>query len=118
MSETSEHLSAEQIAAVVAARTPTVHRATVFRTLERLVSAGLVAHVHLPHGATTYHLRRPAERMHIHLSCRACGEVLDAEPDLLDDVVTALRDRYGFELQPAHSALSGRCASCSAGESP
>jgi Fur family ferric uptake transcriptional regulator len=112
VSETADHLSGEEIAHSVALREPAVHRATVFRTLERLVSAGIVAHVHLPHGATTYHLRRPAERMHLHLSCRTCGRVLDADAGLLDDVVDQLHEQYGFDLQPTHSALSGRCSSC------
>lgn len=109
---TSEHLSADQIAVAVADRSPDVHRATVFRTLERLVSLGVVAHVHLPHGATTYHLREPQERMHLHLLCRGCGEVFDADADLLDEVRDRLAAASGFALQPDHTALSGRCARC------
>lgn len=110
--ETTDHLSADEIAVAVAERAPDVHRATVFRTLERLVSLGVVAHVHLPHGATTYHLRAPDERMHLHLLCRGCHQVFDADPGLLDEVVDRLRDSAGFELDPDHTALSGRCERC------
>lgn len=109
---TSEHLSADEIAVAVADRAPDVHRATVFRTLERLVSLGVVAHVHLPHGATTYHLREPQERMHLHLLCRSCGEVFDVDADLLDEVRARVAAVAGFELEPDHTALSGRCARC------
>lgn len=112
ISSTPHHLSADEIGVAVSEQAPDVHRATVFRTLERLVALGLVAHVHLPHGATTYHLSIPAERMHLHLSCRSCGGVFDIDAELLDDVVADLRDQRGFELEPAHSALSGRCPAC------
>jgi Fur family ferric uptake transcriptional regulator len=110
--ETSDHLSADEIAVAVADRASDVHRATVFRTLERLVSLGIVAHVHLPHGATTYHLREPHERMHLHLLCRSCGEVFDVEAGLLDDVKARVVASSGFELEPDHTALSGHCADC------
>ena len=112
LSETSDHLSADQIAVAVAEHAPDVHRSTVFRTLERLVSLDLVTHVHLPHGATTYHLRVPAQRMHLHLLCRSCNDVFDVEADVMDGVVDGVSARLGFELEPAHTALSGRCAAC------
>lgn len=108
---TSAHLSADDIAAAVAEEHPDVHRATVFRTLERLTSLGLVAHVHLPHGATTYHLREPEERSHLHLLCLGCQEVFDADAGLLDEVAERLR-KVAFELEPGHIALSGWCGSC------
>lgn len=109
---TDEHLSADEIAVAVAERAPAVHRATVYRTLDRLVSLGLVAHVHLPHGATTYHVRGSDDGMHLHLSCRGCGAVLDADPGLLDDVAARLVLATGFVLDPGHGALSGWCSDC------
>jgi Fur family ferric uptake transcriptional regulator len=111
---TDDHLSAEQIATLVAAREPDVHRATIFRTLDRLVSLGVLAHVHVPHAPTTYHLRRDDERMHIHVVCRECGGVFDADPALLDTAADELAETSGFVLEAEHTALSGRCASCAA----
>lgn len=112
---TSAHLSADEIAVAVARREPDVHRATVFRTLERLVSLGVVTHVHLPHGAATYHLQEADERMHLHLHCRSCGAVIDADPGLLDGVTARLSETSGFVLDPDHTALSGRCRACGEG---
>lgn len=114
VASTDAHLSADEIVSRVADLAPEVHRATVFRTLERLVELGLVAHVHLPHGATTFHLREPGERMHLHVLCRACGEVFDTDPTLLDGVAASLSESLGFELAADHAALSGVCATCAA----
>lgn len=109
---TDEHLSAEEIASRVASSAPEVHRATVFRTLERLADRGMLTHVHVPHAPTTYHLRRPDGRMHLHVVCRVCGSVLDVDADLLDSAAARLADAHGFRLDSAHAALSGTCSEC------
>jgi Fur family transcriptional regulator, ferric uptake regulator len=114
LGSTSDHLSADEIAVAVSERAPDVHRATVFRTLERLVSLGVVTHVHLPHGAATYHVGGSGDRMHLHLSCRGCGGVFDTEAGLLDDVAARVAGTLGFVLDPDHTALSGWCSSCAA----
>ncbi len=105
-----DHLSADDIADRLDGTEPTPHRATVYRTLESLVNAGIVAHVHLPHGAATYHLADTV-RAHLHLLCRSCGAISDAAPDLLDDVRARL-ELDGFRLDPDHVALTGWCDAC------
>jgi Fur family ferric uptake transcriptional regulator len=109
---TDAHLSAEQICHAVGERVPDVHRATVFRVLERMVELGVIAHVHLPHGATTYHLRQHDDPMHLHVRCRSCERVFDVGPEVLDEVARELRDSIGFRLDADHVALSGRCRDC------
>lgn len=54
--EADEHLSAETIGERVAALEPSVHRATVYRTLASLTTAGVLTHVHLGGTGTVYHL--------------------------------------------------------------
>ena len=62
----SDHLSADDLYERIGDRAPGIHRATIYRTIEALVRAGVVAHVHLPHGAATYHLIAPGARAHLH----------------------------------------------------
>lgn len=107
----TEHVSADMLVALVAEHDPGVHRASVYRTLEALSDLGVVQHVHVGHGATTYHLVRPDER-HLHAHCRICGSVRDLPPDLLDGVAAQLARRYGFVLDAGHVALSGTCRQC------
>lgn len=110
---TDDHLNADEIAERMEALAPDVHRATVYRTIDSLVSSGILTHVHLPHGAATYHLSGIDHHDdHLHLACRSCGAVVDAPHDLLDPVVTAARDELGFELDPHHVALTGLCRDC------
>ncbi|GAA5019412.1 transcriptional repressor [Terrabacter aeriphilus] len=117
-----EHLDAEQIGARVALLEPSVHRATVYRTLAALVDAGVLAHVHLGGSATVYHLTDAApagdaaphhhDPDHAHVQCHVCGRVLDVAPELFDEVAARLRAELGFELDTGHAALLGRCADC------
>jgi Fe2+ or Zn2+ uptake regulation protein len=108
------HLGAEAVLVRVAELDPSVHRASVYRTLEALSHLGVVQHVHVGHGGTAYHLVR-GERTHLHAQCRLCGTVLDLSPDLLDDVAASLARRHGFRLDATHVALSGVCSSCARG---
>lgn len=105
------HLGAEEILGRAAALDPSVHRATVYRTLDALADLGVVQHVHVRRTGTAYHLTR-GEREHLHAECRGCGAVQDLPADLLDDVVAAVARRDGFTVEPAHVALSGLCTAC------
>jgi Fur family ferric uptake transcriptional regulator len=110
---TGDHMSADDLLGRLDASHPEVHRATVYRTLDSLTKAGVLRHVHLDRGVTAYHLpdnmQRPA---HLHAQCSSCGAVVDLPPDILGDAVRRVRKASGFELDPSHVALSGRCADC------
>jgi Fur family ferric uptake transcriptional regulator len=103
------HVTAEEIATRVAETHPEVHRATVYRTLDRLQEVGVITHVHLGHGASTFHLN---DRPHHHAVCSSCGAVVEVPLTALDELSASLRNEYGFVLTPQHFALSGLCATC------
>ena len=112
LAEDAGHLSADQVVSAVAGFDPGVHRASVYRALEALSQLGVVQHVHLGHGTTTYALA--AGRPHLHGHCQRCGTLVDLPGDLLDDVGARLAAESGFALDPAHVALSGVCRNCAA----
>ena len=109
------HVTADDIVARVAERDggdADAHRATVYRTLDRLQELGVVSHVHLGHGPSTFHLDHIDARPHHHAVCSSCGAVVEVPIDALDALADRLRSDHGFELSSQHFALSGRCASC------
>jgi len=101
------HATPEQLSDTV----PGVDVTTVYRTLELLEELGLVRHAHLGHGAPSF---RPAEDDHVHIVCHSCGAVVDAAPDLVDDLAARLRREDGFELDRAHFTVFGTCRACAA----
>jgi Fur family transcriptional regulator, ferric uptake regulator len=102
------HLTADDVASRVQARNPDIHRSTIYRTLDSLEEMGLLWHVHLGHGPSTYHL---ADRAHHHAVCRVCGAVIELAPGTLDPIARRLRTAHDFALEE-HFALVGRCAAC------
>jgi Fur family transcriptional regulator, ferric uptake regulator len=105
------HLGAEDVVAAVADVDPTVHRASVYRTLDALCDLGVVQHVHIGHGATAYHLVQEGD-VHVHAQCSSCGAMVDLPVDVLDGAAERMARESGFLLDPTHVALSGTCAAC------
>jgi Fur family transcriptional regulator, ferric uptake regulator len=83
---------------------------TIYRNLESLASAGVVRHSHLDHGAPSYHLAEHGD--HLHLVCRGCGTVLEADPALAADLAAGLRALHGFAADVTHMAIHGHCERC------
>lgn len=110
--ERQGHATPEELGAALAADgEATLPASTVYRNLESLAEAGLVNHSHVHHGAPTYHL--PQHGDHLHLVCRQCGAVIEADPELARDVGRNLHRAHGFDADVTHMAIHGRCRSCS-----
>ncbi|WP_246530934.1 Fur family transcriptional regulator [Streptomyces bathyalis] len=107
-----EHSTPDDILAEVRRTAGSVNISTVYRTLELLEELGLVSHAHLGHGAPTYHL---ADRHHhMHLVCRDCTEVIEADLSVAEPFAEQLLATFGFDTDMKHFAIFGRCAKCSA----
>jgi len=104
-----QHRTAEDLADDVRAAHPSVHRATIYRSLDALTAMGLIEHTHLGHGPAVYHL---AEEAHHHLVCESCGAVIEVPAELFDDLSDTIRANYGFEVTSRHFAVSGLCRGC------
>lgn len=110
------HLSADEVLDRVAALDLSIHRATVYRALEKLRRDGLVQHVHLDRGVAAFHVADPARLGgHLHAQCTECGRVVDLPAAALGRTAARVRSATGFQLDLSHVALSGRCADCAAG---
>jgi Fe2+ or Zn2+ uptake regulation protein len=103
------HLSAEDITAQVQAEHPDVAASTIYRTLTALEELGVIEHVHLGHGPSTYHL---VSNPHQHLVCQDCGSVIEVPDEVFDALSDRLQERYGFQLHLRHFALLGSCEAC------
>jgi Fur family transcriptional regulator, ferric uptake regulator len=106
---TSDHLTAEDLAARVQRRFPSVDVSTVYRTLDVLEGLEIVDHIHLAHGPAVFHL---AEDDHHHLVCERCGRVEELPAERLRSFARMLRDDFGFHVQRRHFAIVGVCSAC------
>ena len=109
--ESSEnHISAEDIYALVVAKYPNVNVSTVYRTLELLEQLGLVTKTEMGVGRIMYH---PLEKgHHHHLVCRECGNVIDMDESALNPLKETLLRDYQFIADLRHLGILGLCANC------
>jgi Fur family ferric uptake transcriptional regulator len=103
------HLTAEEIFEQVQTRTKAVNIATIYRTLDLLVEQGIASRTDLG-GQVVY---SPAGHgPHIHLVCRHCSYVIDADAKVLAALDEQLQRDYGFTADLRHISLFGTCAEC------
>ena len=105
------HMSAEEIVAEVKRLHPDVAESTIYRNLATLENLGVVEHVHLGHGPSTYHL---TEDEHQHLLCERCGLVIEVPGETFARLAEQLAGTYGFEIHLRHFAIMGLCRRCRA----
>ena len=91
---------------------PRLGRATVFRSVEKLVVMGLLNRVEFADG--THHYRVCGDNHHHHLTCTQCHRVVDVDICLPVDQVAAIGDQTNFEIEGHSLTFFGRCASCRA----
>jgi Fur family ferric uptake transcriptional regulator len=104
------HMTAEGIFAEVRTRTQAVNLATVYRTLDMLVDQGLATRVDLGEGKICY--AAAGHGPHIHLVCRACGYIIDADPQLLTAIEDQLQSEHNFTPDLNHISIFGLCSDC------
>lgn len=110
------HLSAEQIYEQVQQHTKALNLATIYRTLDTLVEEGLACKNDLGGGTIVYttHHHGP----HIHLVCRHCGQVIEADYALIEPLDDQFREQFGFSADLQHLSIFGLCAPCQEGADP
>lgn len=108
-----EHLSSQEIYELVKKKYPDVGVATIYRTLPVLEELGYVYAVDLEDGRTRYELHREGQaHKHHHLFCESCGEIIEAEDDLLDEIEKKIYNKYGFAVKDHKVKFFGICSKC------
>jgi Fe2+ or Zn2+ uptake regulation protein len=108
--ESGEHFTAEKVWERVRGTLPGLELSTVYRSLEALRAAGLVADSRLPEGPRVFEAW-PA--LHPHLVCESCGSISHPEPEVGRQLLEAMNTRSGgFEVHELHVAARGICAGC------
>jgi Fur family ferric uptake transcriptional regulator len=104
------HINAEEVFARIQERTHSANIATVYRTLELLVEEGLASRIDLGEGRVIYSTHQHGP--HIHLLCRQCGQVLDANQEMLSVLNLQLLSEYKFAADLQHISVLGLCSDC------
>ncbi|HUL72017.1 MAG TPA: transcriptional repressor [Vicinamibacterales bacterium] len=108
------HLSADELVALIRRADSRISRATIYRTLQWMVEAGIARRVDLGEGRFRFEhsYRHPR---HFHFVCKRCNqlfEFLSSDIEAIIEEVAAAR-----QFQPAQSVLQvfGECEACRTG---
>jgi Fur family ferric uptake transcriptional regulator len=107
-----KHISAEELYEQLHSRYPYANISTVYRTLELLKGLDLVTETDFGEGRVRYHVAEKGH--HHHLVCRSCGRIMGLEEAALDPLRNSLFQKYGFDADLRHLAISGECSKCRA----
>jgi Fur family ferric uptake transcriptional regulator len=111
------HLSADDLVALAKREDQRISRATVYRTLQWMVDAGIARKVDFGEGRFRFEhsYRHPR---HFHLICKECNrsyEFLSSDIEALVEEVAAAR---GFQARQSVVQIYGTCDSCQTGRPP
>lgn len=105
------HFEAERLIEELKSTGKRVSRATIYRTLLKLVDAGLLRRIELPTGTVYDHdYGYPA---HDHMVCD-CGRMIEFQSEKIDAVLRELADEHQFRASGRSLVIRGICADCNA----
>src|SRR2546421_4305857 len=111
LSQTGKEASAQEIYDRVRRRHPYIGRATVFRSLDRLVVAGLAQRLERPGHVSAYVWCEPGH--HHHLICTTCHNVEELGEDAVAPLAESIAQDRGFRVDHATLDFYGECRTCS-----
>lgn len=106
------HFDADQLIANLKTAGKRVSRATVYRTLKKLVEAGLLREIEIGHRTVYDHdYGYPA---HDHMVCERCNTMIEFQHPRLDEVLREVAGEHLFQADSRTLVIRGVCAACNA----
>jgi Fur family ferric uptake transcriptional regulator len=112
LARAGRQLTAGELYERVRSAEPSLGRATVFRTVDRLVEAGVARRLELEGHVYAYIACQPEH--HHHLSCTSCGRVEEIPESWVQPIADRASRRLDFEIDDGRIDFYGRCAACRA----
>ncbi|MFQ5857046.1 MAG: Fur family transcriptional regulator [Anaerolineae bacterium] len=112
--ESDEHLDADDIYFRARRQDPKLSLSTVYRTLSILKEMGLVSQRYFArdHGREYYESSAAPE--HYHFTCVSCGQIVEFETPLIEQLKRDLVMEHGVRFSYACICFEGYCAECAA----
>lgn len=110
LARSPKQASAQELYDRVRRKHPYIGRATVFRSLDMLVQAGLAQRLERPGHVSAYVWCEPGH--HHHLICTSCGNVEELDEKAVAPLADAIVRMRGFRVDHAALDFYGICRAC------
>jgi Fur family ferric uptake transcriptional regulator len=87
-----------------------VSRATIYRTLKKLVDAGLLRRLDI--GPRTYYEHDYGYPQHDHLFCQSCHKMIEFQHVAMDNVIGDVCQQHNFHMHGHSFVIRGLCSDC------
>jgi Fur family ferric uptake transcriptional regulator len=104
------HFDAEQLIDDMKRAGFQVSRATVYRTLSKLVDAGLLRQLEL--GPRMFYEHDYGYPQHEHMYCEKCGKVIEFQNPVLDAIIQNVCQEQNFQTSSHTFIIRGICFEC------
>ena len=88
-----------------------ISRASVYRTLDLLISCGLVRKVNFNNSSYQYESIINKDK-HDHFICVKCGKIIEFYDEELKNIHLRLKNKYKMEISDYIHHIYGKCAEC------
>jgi Fur family ferric uptake transcriptional regulator len=104
------HFDADQLIDELKRESFQVSRATVYRTLAKLVDAGLLRRLEM--GPRTYYEHDYGYPQHEHLYCQKCHKMIEFQNPALETIINDVCEQQGFIASGHTFVIRGLCDEC------
>lgn len=111
-----EHFDADRLIDNLKQAQLTISRATVYRTLSKLVDAGLLRKLDV--GTRTYYDHDYGYPQHDHLVCEQCNQIIEFQHAALDNLLREVAHQHQFQSSGHTLIVRGICAECNRARMP
>ncbi len=105
-----EHFDADQLILDVHSAGLNISRATIYRTLSKLVDAGLLRRIEV--GARTVYEHDYGYPQHEHMVCERCGKMIEFQSEAIQATLKDVTERNQFLASGHTLVVRGVCAEC------
>ena len=109
---THEHFNVDAMYDLIRQTHSNVSRATIYRTMPLLVEAGLIKQS-VRCQAKDYYEHIYGHSNHLHLICKVCGEIIEADSKEVEKAIEKIALKYNFSATEFDLAARGICSTCS-----
>jgi Fur family ferric uptake transcriptional regulator len=104
------HFDADQLVDELKQGGLQVSRATVYRTLNKLVDAGLLRRLEL--GPRMFYEHDYGYPQHEHMYCTSCHRVIEFQHPAVQDLLREVCQQHNFRMEGHNFIVRGVCADC------
>jgi Fur family ferric uptake transcriptional regulator len=110
------HFDAEQLIDDMKRAGFSVSRATIYRTLSKLVDAGLLRRLEI--GPRMFYEHDYGYPQHEHMVCQKCGKMIEFQYAALEGIISEVSRQHGFQQTGHTFIVRGTCADCNRARVP